>query len=131
MQKYVYPMFSPHPPARFYKKFTGNVPVEFENNEVITVQQNRYVFVCSIRWVEETAKDSYDEQPVSGLLIGNSYLTIKTNSLTPIGDGDIIELPKDTRFGGLWVVQDGVSVDYTYTPKQVQTFQHLPLSSVG
>lgn len=131
MQKTVYPMFSPHPLAKLYKKFTGDVPVEFENNEVITVQQNRYVFVCPIRWVEETTKDSYDEQPVSGLLIGNSYLTIKTNALTPIGDGDIIELPKDTRFGGLWIVQDGASVDYTYTPKQVQTFQHLPLSSVG
>ena len=70
MQKTVYPMFSPHPLAKLYKKFTGDVPVEFENNEVITVQQNRYVFVCPIRWVEETTRDSYDE-PTKKITISN------------------------------------------------------------
>lgn len=131
MQDFTYPMWSPHPKAKLYKKFTGDVPVEFKGNEVITIQQNRYVFVRSIKWVEETSKDSYDEQPVSGLLICNSYVTVKTNALTPIGDGDILELPHDSRLGGFWIVQDGAFIEYTYTPKQVQTFQHLPLSSVG
>ncbi len=131
MQKFEYPMFSPHPKAKLYKKFTGDVPVELKNNEVITVQQNRYVFSRSIKWVEETAKDSYDEQPIEGLLIGNSYITIKTNTLAEITDGDLIELPHDTSLGGMWIVQDGASVEHTYTPKAVQTFRHVPLSSLG
>lgn len=131
MQTTEYPMWSPHPKAKLYKKFTGDVPVEFKDNEIITIQQNRYVFVRSIMWVEETPKDSYDEQPVSGLLIGNSYVAVKTNALIPIVDGDILELPHDSHLGGYWIVQDGASAENAFTPKQVQTFQHLPLSSVG
>lgn len=130
MQTFEYPMWSPHPKAKLFKRYTGNQPVAV-GSEVITVQGNRYVYSGSFKWVETTTEEKQNEQPLGGLIIENSYLTIKTNSLKEFTTDDVIELPKDTRFAGLWVIVDGMTVDYAYTPKQVQTFQHLPLSSLG
>lgn len=120
-------MWTPHPKAKLYKCYTGDMPVEVEGN-IITVQGNRYVYSGSFKWIETTTEEKQDEQPITGLVIENSYLTIKTNSLKKFETDDIVELPEGR---GFWVIQDGLSKDYAYTPKQVQTFQHLPLSSLG
>ena len=130
-QNFEYPMFSPHEPARLYKRLTNDMPVEIKNGDTITVQDNRYACVGSFRWIEETAKQDADEQPLDGLIIPNSYVTVNTNTLKKLDDGDVIELPKPSPLAGLWIITEGKSTDYVYTPKQVQTFQHLPLSSVG
>ena len=130
-QTFEYPMFSPHPKAKLYKRLTNDMPIELKDGETITVQGNRYVLIGRFRWIEETAKQDADEQPINGLIIPNSYVTVKTNSLKRFDDGDVIELPKPTPLAGLWIITEGKSTDYVYTPKQVQTFQHLPLSSVG
>ena len=124
-------MFSPHPKAKLYKRLTNDMPIELKDGETITVQGNRYVLIGRFRWIEETAKQDADEQPINGLIIPNSYVTVKTNSLKRFDDGDVIELPKPSPLAGLWIITEGKSTDYVYTPKQVQTFQHLPLSSVG
>lgn len=129
-QSIEYPMWSPHKRAKLYKRYTGNQAVVAQG-ETIVVQNNRYVLSGRIKWVEETPKESNDEEPIGGLLVENEYLTIKTNSLLEVGDGDIIELPKDSPFAGLWVVQSGKTIDHIYTPKPLQTYQHLPLSSLG
>lgn len=126
-----YPMFSPHPKAKLYKRFTGDIPIELKDNETITVQSNRYVYVGRFKWIENTQTEDGDEQPLSGLVVANSYVTIKTNSLKTFACGDVVELPKGTILAGLWEICDGKTKDYTYTPKQVQTYQYLPLSSVG
>lgn len=130
-QSFEYPMWSPHPKAKLYKRYTADMPVELKDGESITVEKNRYVLVGLFRWIENTLKDDETEQPLDGLIVQNSYLTIKTNSLKKFACGDIVELPKNTCFGGLWIITEGQSVDYIYTPKQVQTYQYLPLSSVG
>ena len=130
-QNFEYPMFSPHPKAKLYKRLTNDMPIELKDGETITVQGNRYVLIGRFRWIEETAKQDADEQPINGLIIPNSYVTVKTNSLKRFDDGDVIELPKPSPLAGLWIITEGKSTDYVYTPKQVQTFQHLPLSSVG
>lgn len=130
-QKIEYPMFSPHPKAKLYKRFTGDMPIELKDGETITIQNNRYVFVGKFIWIESTSKDSQSEQPLDGLIISNSYVTIRTNSLKEFDCGDIIELPKGSRLNGLWTIEDGATVDYVYTPKQVQTYQYLPLSKVA
>ncbi len=130
-QTFEYPMFSPHPKAKLYKRLTNDMPIELKDGETITVQGNRYVLIGRFRWIEETAKQDADEQPINGLIIPNSYVTVKTNSLKRFDDGDVIELPKPSPLAGLWIITEGKSTDYVYTPKQVQTFQHLPLSSVG
>ncbi len=130
-QTFEYPMFSPHPKAKLYKRLTNDMPIELKDGETITVQGNRYVLIGRFRWIEETTKQDADEQPLDGLIIPNSYVTVKTNSLKRFDDGDVIELPKPSPLAGLWIITEGKSTDYVYTPKQVQTFQHLPLSSVG
>lgn len=146
-QSIEYPMFSPHPRAKIYKRYTGNqtakvqsdgkTPVAVDGKTVIDdydtiiFQNNRYVLNGRIKWVEESPKESNDEQPISGLLVENEYLTIKTNSLINIAVGDIIELPEGSPFAGRWIVQSGKSIDHIYTPKPLQTYQHVPLSSLG
>lgn len=130
-QSFEYYMWSPHPKAKVYKRFTGDIPVELKDNEVITVEGNRYVYAGKITWVETSAKSDTDEQPLDGLIVQNSYLTVKTNSLKKFSAGDIIDLPRDTQFGGMWIITDGISTDMIYTPKPIQTYQYLPLSSVG
>ena len=130
-QNFEYPMFSPHEPARLYKRLTNDMPVELKNGETITVQNNRYVCVGKFKWIESTTKQDTDEQPLDGLIIPNSYMTIKTNSLKTFDDGDVVELPKDTPFAGYWIVTDGKETQIVYTPKPVQAFQFIPLSSVG
>lgn len=124
-------MWSPHEKARLFKRCTGEIPVELKDSETMTVEDNRYVFSGKLKWVETTSKEENDEQPIEGLLVPNTYVTIRTNSLKAFAVGDIIELPKSSPLGGLWVIQDGMTTDYTYTPKQVQTYQYLPLSSLG
>ena len=130
-QKNEFPMWSPHEKARLFKRYTGEIPVELKDSETMTVEDNRYVFSGKLKWVETTSKEENDEQPIEGLLVPNTYVTIRTNSLKAFAVGDIIELPKSSPLGGLWVIQDGMTTDYAYTPKQVQTYQYLPLSSVG
>ena len=126
-----YPMFSPNKKAKLFKRLTNDLPVELKDGEVITVQDNRYVCVGKFRWIENTQKEDVDEQPLNGLIIPNSYITIKTNSHRIFDDGDVVELPQGDRLAGLWIITDGKTTDYIYTPKQVQTYQYLPLSSVG
>lgn len=129
---YEYPMFSPHPKAKLYKRLTNDMPVELQNGDTITVQSNRYVCVSKrIKWIEYTEKQDTDEQPLDGLIIPNSYVTIQTNSREKFDDGDIIQIVGDTPLAGFWLIMDGKSTDYVYTPKQVQRFQYLPLSSAG
>ena len=126
-----YPMFSPNKKAKLFKRLTNDLPVELKDGEVITVQDNRYVCVGKFRGIENTQKEDVDEQPLNGLIIPNSYITIKTNSLKEFDDGDVVMLPKGSPLAGLWIISDGKTTDYVYTPKQVQTYQYLPLSSVG
>lgn len=146
-QSVEFTMWSPHPRAKLYKRYTGNQtskvkgdgrsPITLDGKQVavdhdsITIQNNRYVLSGKLKWVEETPKESNDEQPINGLMVENEYLTIKTNSLLNFAVGDIIQLPEGSPFAGFWIVQSGKSIDCIYTPKPVQTFQHLPLSSLG
>ena len=126
-----YQMFTPHPKAKLFKRLTNDMPVELKNGETITVQNNRYVCVGKFKWIESTTKQDTDEQPLDGLIVPNSYVTIRTNSLKKFNDGDVIKITGDTPLAGFWLIIDGKTTDYIYTPRQIQTFQHLPISSAG
>lgn len=128
---YEYPMFSPHPKAKLYKRLTNDTAVKVDDADTITVQSNRYAFACKLKWIEYTEKQDTDEQPLDGLIVPNSYVTIQTNSREKFDDGDIIQIVGDTPLAGYWLIMDGKSTDYVYTPKQIQRFQYLPLSSAG
>ena len=126
-----YPMFSPYPKAKLYRRFTGDVPIKLKDNDIIVIQDNRYVYVDNITWIDTADSNDVDEQPIDGLLVPNTYLTIRTNSLEKFVCGDIIELPQDSPFGGLWSVQSGATAKHIFTPQPIQTYQYLPLSSMG
>jgi hypothetical protein len=128
MQGFEYPLWSPHEKAKLYKRFTGEVSAEVKPAETITIEDNRYVYKGAFKWVEATAAENSDDQPVDGLILQSAYLTIRTNSLMKFETGDLIMLPKSSRFCGLWIINEGMTVEYAYTPKQVQTYQNLPLS---
>lgn len=124
-QSFEYYMWSPHPKAKVYKRFTGDIPVELKDNEVITVEGNRHVLCAKIRWIEATEKAENEYQPIDGLFTPNGYLTIRTNSLYKFENGDLIVLDNE-----LWQVDGDTRIDYIYTPKKVQTFQYLQLRKV-
>lgn len=130
-QKFEYPMFTPHKRAKLYKRLTNDMAIKLQNEEIITIQNNRYVYAGKFKWIENTSKQDMDEQPLNGLIVPNSYISIKTNSLKVFDDGDVVELPDSSPLSGLWIITDGKETEYIYTPKQIQTYQILPLSSVG
>ena len=141
-QSFEYPMFSPNEKAKLYKRLTNDMPVmktdkivskgnEIPDSDVVTVQNNRYVCVGTFQWIEHTEKQDGDEQPLNGLIVESSYLTIKTNSLKQFRVGDIVKLPNDTPFAGFWEITGGATTDYAFTPKLIQRYQYLPLLSVG
>lgn len=130
-QKIEYPMFTPHKRAKLYKRLTNDMAIKLQNEEVITIQNNRYVYAGKFKWIENTSKQDMDEQTLNGLIVPNSYISIKTNSLKVFDDGDVVELPDGSPLSGLWIITDGKETEYIYTPKQIQTYQILPLSSVG
>lgn len=124
-QTYKFPMFSPHEPAKLYKRLTNDMSVEVKNGDTITVQDNRYACVCKIRWIEVTEKIENEYQPMDGLLTPNGYLTIRTNSLHKFENGDLIVIDNE-----LWQIGGDIRISYMYTPKKVQMFQYLELRKV-
>lgn len=121
-----YPMWSPNKRAKYYKRYTADVQVTAA--EVITVQKNRYVNTLrTFKWIDITPKEDVDEQPLTGLMVANSYMTIRTNSDIDFQTGDIVELPGM----GLWIIQPGIKTEYVMTPKRIPAYKTLPLSSVG
>ena len=113
-----------NPPAKLYKRFTFEVKtgttagyeynegsITINSEDSITFENNRYVCHFSFAWVESTDIQESEMQPLRGLIVESSNMTIKMNApyLQKKGDvqkpenGDIIQIG-DT----FWVVQDGV-----------------------
>lgn len=124
-QSFEYPMFSPHEPARLYKRLTNDMSVEIKNGDTITVQDNRFVNIGNFRWIEAVEKTESEYQPTDGLIVPNGYLTIKTNSLMAFEDGDMLKLN-----GELWTVDGETAIEHIYTPKKVQTYQFIQIRKV-
>ncbi len=123
-----YPLWSPNKRGKLYKRFTDNIDVNIQDrDDVIAVQKNYYVCRDTFRWVDINNAEKVEEQPLTGLAVPNEYRTIRTNSRAKFDVGDIVELPGL----GLYIIQDGIQIGYAYTPKRVQTYQNLSLSSVG
>jgi hypothetical protein len=130
-QNFEFPLWTPHEKAKLYKRYTGEIPVELKGGEVITIEDVRYVLYGSFKWIETTSTESNDDQPMPGLIVEKKYVEIRTNSLKKFDSGDLVILPKTSPLSGLWIITDGARQDYAYTPKQVQTYQYLPLSNAG
>lgn len=122
-----YYMWTPNPKAKLFKRYTYETPVELENADSITIEDNKYVCHKKFKWVDTETEESGDEQPIDGLIVSNSYRTIRTNSRYNFEKGDIVMLPDGSR----WIISDDVPIGYIYSPKKVQTYQYLSLAIVG
>jgi hypothetical protein len=98
-------------PAKLYKRFTGKLPVELKDGEVITTEDNRYVCYFRFAWVDADDMQS-TEQPGSGGAILHTYdLSIKfygrwkpkEGSVDEPEAGDILQI--DNEF---WIIEEGV-----------------------
>lgn len=97
-----------NPPAKLYKRFT---PTEnfIIDNTVLVYQKNYYRTRYSFAWTEANDLQGGTEQPLGGLLVDSSYMTIKLyGKWKPIkGDptepelGDIVAIN-----GESWIVED-------------------------
>lgn len=139
-----------NPPAKLYKRLTNDIPVRIDadkivqiefngrsvkvaNDGIITVQNNRYVFVDTFRWALAMDRQEEEYQPINGLLVQNGHMTIKFNSAyqTKANDlreprvGDILSIG-----GELWIIESPIQRIRHRSLRNLATVI-LPLSSVG
>ena len=136
-----------NPPAKLYKRFTYGLNTNLGDDEhitdvdgVITIQDenkiayenNNYVCHFSFAWVEATDLQDSELQPLRGLIIESSNMTIKMNApyIQKRGDvqkpenGDIVQIG-DTY----WIIQDGVQRYRHKTLRNLATV-YLPLKQL-
>lgn len=133
-----------NPPAKLFKRFTFEKEVSLftsssnsqnvlkVDDSKIQYQQNNYVCYYEFAWVEATDMQDSETQPIKGLLIESSNMTIKTNTpyIQKRGDvkkpenGDIVKIG-DTY----WEIQDGVQRTRHKTLRNLATV-YLPLKQL-
>lgn len=96
-------------------------------SETMTIEKNTYVRKYAFDCAKETDQQDQSYQPISGLLAGATYLTIKTHNFTNAQDEpkceDIIQY-----HGKYWMIED-TSKTYIYTPKE-QSVLHISLKAL-
>ena len=97
-------------PAKLYKRFTPTETVTLDGTEIV-YENNYYRSYASIPYIEATDKQQGDEQPLSGLVTGADYMTIKYNGtykprrgdLREPDHGDLLVIDKE-----MWVIEDTI-----------------------
>lgn len=96
-------------------------------SEIMKIERNTYIRQYAFDCTKETDQQDSSYQPISGLLTGSSYLTIKTHNFAYAKDEpkheDIIEYQ-----GKFWLIED-TSKTYTYTPRE-KSVLHLSLKAL-
>lgn len=96
-------------------------------SETMTIEKNTYIRKYAFDCTKETDQQDQSYQPISGLLTGSTYLTIKTHNFTHAQDEpkceDIIQY-----HGKYWMIED-TSKTYIYTPKE-QSVLHISLKAL-
>lgn len=124
-------MYSPHPNGRLFSRFTHQHDIKVGADKILA-ELNTYACYNSLRWVIETDIQEGTSQPIQGLFINATHLTIKTNCVKEINEGDIIFLQSPSLWpkGKYFIVDDKVKIDLISVPKQKKLFQHIPLRSL-
>jgi len=102
--------------------------IQTETATIIRFEKNIYVRQRKFDCQKETDQENNSHQPISGLLVGSSYLTIKTQNFSQSADepksGDLIFL--HNQFWGV----DNTSKTFLYTPKE-QSVLHIALKAIN
>ena len=137
------PMYSPHPRAKLYRRYTYKTSAHahvLEDPDDLTtateiekfvVELNNYCSHESFKWVFETELQTNQQEQIPGLINKSVYVTIKTNTLEYINPGDVVWLQCGMwKQGKYFIVTGDVKQDYIYTPKMRQSYKHLELRSL-
>lgn len=96
-------------------------------SQTMSIERNTYIKQYAFDCTKETDQQDSSYQPISGLLTGSSYLTIKTHNFAFAKDEpkheDIIEYQ-----GKFWMIED-TSKTYTYTPRE-RSILHISLKAL-
>ena len=143
------PMYSPHPRAKLFKRYSDNATLTKANPivkinpdnpstlitkdewEQLTIELNNYVNYKSFKWVFASEIQNGQQERMSGLVNNLVYATIKTNTLEFINKGDVIWLQCEMwKQGKYFIVTNDVKQDYIYTPKMRPSYKHIELRSL-
>lgn len=105
------------PKAVWWKRYDTNSSVELnENYEIKKIEGNTYYRRFAFDCIKDGDQQDTTNQPLTGLIIDHSYITIKTHNFTNLTDEpkkeDIIEYQ-----GRLWIIEE-TSKTYLYTPRE-------------
>ena len=96
-------------------------------SEVMTIERNSYIRQYAFDCTKETDQQDSSYQPISGLLTGSSYITIKTHNFANTKDEprheDILQYQ-----GKFWMIED-TSKTYIYTPRE-KAVLHISLKAL-
>ena len=99
-----------NPPAKLYKRFTNDISIAVKG-DIITVQNNRYAYVDLFPWVEAAEEQEDEYQPINGLIVPKSHMTIKYNGLYKPDPKDIREPRVDDVLiidGEIWMIESPI-----------------------
>lgn len=96
-------------------------------SQTMTVEKNVYIRKFAFDCTKETDQQDQSYQPISGLMAGSTYLSIKTHNFTNAQDEpkceDIVQY-----HGKFWMIED-TSKTYIYTPRE-QSVLHISLKAL-
>lgn len=132
------PMYSPHPRAKLYERFSdkceladpNSLTTDADKNKFV-VELNNYFNYHSFKWVFDGDIQNDQQEQMPGLVNKSIYVAIRTNTLKFINPGDIVCLKCGMWPQGKYFIVTGQpKQDYIYTPKMRQSYQHIELRSL-
>jgi hypothetical protein len=118
-----FPMFSPYPKAKLYKRYEF---IDDNTEEPVKVNNMNYK---TFKWMLEQKDEKGIYKPTSRVIVGSAEKRIKTNTRLDIEVGDIVFLTSThTSLNGSYTVAN-VETDFIYTPKPQKTYTHLLLKN--
>lgn len=99
-----------------------------EIGNIIQFEKNSYIRKCKFDCIKESDQENTINQPISGLLSGSSYLTLKTHNFSSFADkpkiGDIIFYQ-----GAFWMIEE-IYISYMYTPRE-RMILHIAIKQIN
>ncbi len=94
---------------------------------IIRFEKNNYLRKMKFDCIKESDQENTINQPISGLLSGSSYLTLKTHNFATLADkpqiGDILYYQSS-----FWMVEE-IYISYIYTPRE-RAVLHIAIKQI-
>lgn len=115
------------PKAVWWKRFTEEDQITGNANEVMKFERNNYLRMFAFDCTRETDQQDGIHQPITGLFVESSYLTVKTQNFAYLDNApkqdDIVFF--DNRY---WMIAEA-TMTTSYEPRAKKTL-HLALKAI-